>query len=86
MRLGVFFPFDLALVFLLVFLFLVFGEQLLEEPLGLVQLDKDEEDDEAGQRFHCVVKARELHNTMNQLEENIRSWTIIPVYCKADSI
>jgi len=65
-RLGVFFPLDLALVLLLVFLFLVLGgKQLLEEPLGLVQLDKDEEDDEAGQRLHCVVKAVELHNTMN---------------------
>merc|ERR1719470_259293 len=57
-RLGVLFPFNFALVFLLVFVFLVLGvEQLLEEPLGLVQLHKDEEDDEAGPRLHCVVNA-----------------------------
>merc|ERR1719470_726300 len=58
--LSVLFPFNLTLVFLLVFVFLVLGvEQLLEEPLGLVQLHKDEEDDEAGPRLHCVVNAVE---------------------------
>merc|ERR1719318_1282782 len=64
--LRVLFPFYLALVILLVFIFLVLGvKQLLEEPLGLVQLHKDEEDDEAGPRLHCVVNAVDLHNTMN---------------------
>merc|ERR1719341_526844 len=55
MWLSVLFPFYLALVFLFVFVFLVLGvKQLLEEPLGLVQLHKDEEDDETGPRLHCV--------------------------------